>query len=146
MVRVRRGEHGRARCDALLGQAVVHVGRREQAETGVVVLVLYQGKKTWQCARASWIDPKRTGNAGRYFSVLNWASENGLSWLSGSARARTTCIGARVVDLDTPRRCGTRTPRRLRQSAVAVTVAVSRRRGPRPVHFVSHRPEPEQGT
>jgi hypothetical protein len=42
--------------------------------------VLYQGKKTWQCARASWIDPNRVGNVGRYFSVLNYASENGLSF------------------------------------------------------------------
>jgi len=30
-------------------------------------------------ARASWIAPNRSGNAGRYFSVLNCASENGLS-------------------------------------------------------------------
>ena len=40
--------------------------------------MLYHGKKTWQGARASWIEPKRAGNAGRYFSVLNCASENGF--------------------------------------------------------------------
>ncbi len=32
--------------------------------------MLYQGKKTWQWACASWIEPKRSGNAGRYFSVF----------------------------------------------------------------------------
>jgi hypothetical protein len=71
MGRVGRGEHGRARRDALLGQAVVHVGGRQQAEADVMVLGLYQGKKTWACARASWIEPNLPGNSGRYFSVLN---------------------------------------------------------------------------
>jgi hypothetical protein len=32
---------------------------------------LYHGKKTWPKARASAIDPKRSGNSGRYFSVRN---------------------------------------------------------------------------
>ena len=41
--------------------------------------VLYQVKKAWQCARASSIDPKRSGKSGRYLSVLNWVSEYGLS-------------------------------------------------------------------
>jgi hypothetical protein len=41
--------------------------------------VLYQGKKTWPCARASWIEPNRSGKSGRYLNVLNWASEYGLS-------------------------------------------------------------------
>jgi hypothetical protein len=40
---------------------------------------LYQGKNSWQCARAASIEPNRAGNAGRYFRVLNWASEYGLS-------------------------------------------------------------------
>jgi hypothetical protein len=44
-----------------------------------MVLGVVPGKKTWQWARASWIAPNRSGNAGRYFSVLNCASENGLS-------------------------------------------------------------------
>jgi hypothetical protein len=39
--------------------------------------VLCQGKKSWQCARAAWIEGNRAGKAGRYFSVLNWASEYG---------------------------------------------------------------------
>ena len=33
----------------------------------------------WQWARTSWIEPNLAGKAGRYFNVLNWASENGLS-------------------------------------------------------------------
>src|SRR5207245_3555821 len=45
--------------------------------------------KIWQCARASWSEPKRAGNVGRYFSVLNCASENGLSF--------ETCGRARVL-------------------------------------------------
>src|SRR5674536_334881 len=41
--------------------------------------VLYHEKKPRPNERASWMDPKRLGNSGRYFSVLNWASEKGLS-------------------------------------------------------------------
>jgi hypothetical protein len=37
MGRVGDGKHGRARGDALLGQAVVHVGGRQQAEADVMV-------------------------------------------------------------------------------------------------------------
>jgi len=37
MGRVGDGEHGRALGDALLGQAVVHVGGRQQAEADVMV-------------------------------------------------------------------------------------------------------------
>lgn len=35
---VSRGEHGRSRRDALLGDAVVHVGGRQQVEARVMVL------------------------------------------------------------------------------------------------------------
>jgi hypothetical protein len=45
MGRVGRGEHGRARRDALLGQAVVHVGGRQQAEADVMVLGLVPGEE-----------------------------------------------------------------------------------------------------
>jgi pimeloyl-ACP methyl ester carboxylesterase len=31
---------------------------------------LYQGKKTWQWARASWIESKRSGKVGRYLRQL----------------------------------------------------------------------------
>src|SRR6188508_659038 len=40
---------------------------------------LYQRKKSWQKARASLIEAKRSGKPGRYFKVLNCASEYGLS-------------------------------------------------------------------
>ena len=42
-------------------------------------MVLYQTKKSSRKLRASGSDPKRSGNSGVYFSVLNWLSENGLS-------------------------------------------------------------------
>src|SRR5664280_1329662 len=42
-------------------------------------LVLYQAKNSWQKARASARQPKRAGESGRYFIVLNCASLNGLS-------------------------------------------------------------------
>jgi hypothetical protein len=76
--RVGRGEHGRPRGDALRGQAMMHIDRSQQAEARMMVLGVDQGKKARQCARPSWIEPNRSGNAGRYFSVLNWASEKGL--------------------------------------------------------------------
>src|SRR5207245_6343447 len=44
MGRVGRGEHGRARRDALLGPAVVHVGGRQQAEADVMVLGVVPGE------------------------------------------------------------------------------------------------------
>jgi len=37
--------------------------------------VLYQRKKSWQCAGASSIEPKRAGKSGRYFKVLNCTSQ-----------------------------------------------------------------------
>src|SRR6266498_2930638 len=40
---------------------------------------LYQRKKAWQKALASSMEVKRSGKPGRYFKVLNWASEYGLS-------------------------------------------------------------------
>ena len=41
--------------------------------------VLYHGKNDRQKAVAGSIPRKRPGNPGWYFSVLNYASENGLS-------------------------------------------------------------------
>jgi hypothetical protein len=43
--------------------------------------VLYQVKNRPQKARASSIEPNRSGKSGRYLSVLNWASEYGLMLL-----------------------------------------------------------------
>ena len=50
--------------------------------------------------------PKRSGNSGRYLSVLNWASENGLSletcgrlWVRVMPRsARSRATGLEVID------------------------------------------------
>ena len=42
---VGRGEHGRSRRHALPRPAVVNVGRREQAEAGVMVLGVVPGKE-----------------------------------------------------------------------------------------------------
>jgi len=55
-------------------------GASQQAEADVMVLGVVPGKKTWAWARASWTEPNRPGNFGRYFSVLNCASENRLSF------------------------------------------------------------------
>jgi len=40
---------------------------------------LYQSKNVRQNSRACWIEAKRAGKSGRYFSVLNVDSEYGLS-------------------------------------------------------------------
>jgi hypothetical protein len=40
-----RGEHGRPRRDACLGQAMMHVRGREQAEAGMMVLGVVPGEK-----------------------------------------------------------------------------------------------------
>jgi hypothetical protein len=90
--------------DDLVCPVVVEHFGREQSDAAVVVSVLYQVKKTWQQARASWIEPKRSGNCGRYFRVLNWLSENGLSsetcgrlWVLVTPRSAnskaTGCVG-----------------------------------------------------
>jgi hypothetical protein len=43
---------------------------------------LYQPKHCFKNARASWMEPNRSGKPGRYFKVLNWLSEYGLSLLT----------------------------------------------------------------
>jgi hypothetical protein len=62
-----------------LGAAGLDGGGGVQAEPAVAVLVVVPGKKSWQCARAASIEANRAGKAGRYFRVLNCASEYGLS-------------------------------------------------------------------
>src|SRR4051812_33397497 len=57
---------------------------------------LYQVKNVSQKARASWIEPNRAGNVGWYLTVLNAASENGLSLdTCGREWDRRTCRSAR---------------------------------------------------
>ena len=73
------GEHGRPGRHALLGQAEVHVVRGEQAKTAVMMCDVVPGEKDVAVGATSWIEPNRAGKSDRYFSVLNCASENGLS-------------------------------------------------------------------
>ena len=69
------GQGGGARLDACLGQAVVDVVWREQAEPGMVVFEVVPAEEVATAPRESWSEPKRCGKAGRYLSVLNCASE-----------------------------------------------------------------------
>ena len=67
---------------------------------------MYQGKNSWQKERASWMEPKRSGNPGRYFMVRNWLSEYGLSsetwgrlWVLVTPRsASSKATGFEVMD------------------------------------------------
>jgi hypothetical protein len=76
---IRGGEHPGPLGPPTLRQTKVHIVGREQAQAPMVMLGVVPGKKTWPCARASWIEPNRSGKSGRYLKVLNWASEYGLS-------------------------------------------------------------------
>jgi len=51
------------------------VGWGVQPEPGVAVVVVDQAKNVWQCCRAASTEGNRVGKSGRYFSVLNCASE-----------------------------------------------------------------------
>jgi len=59
-----RGQHSCPCRHPLLGQAVVHVGGRQQPKAGVMIGGVDQGKNPWQCPRTSWMEPNRSGNAG----------------------------------------------------------------------------------
>ena len=72
-------EHGGALVAHDLGGAVVDIGGGVQAQPGMAMLLVVPRKKTWQCARAASIEANWPGKSGRYFRVLNWASEYGLS-------------------------------------------------------------------
>ena len=58
---------------------------------------LYQGKKSWQKERLSWMEPNRSGNCGQYLRVLNWASEYGLSLLTGPTPFRGKLLMTQVA-------------------------------------------------
>ena len=62
----------------LADPTVVHRCRRQIREPGMMMLVVVPGEELAQ-ARALLVGRKRSGNSGRYFRVLNWLSENGLS-------------------------------------------------------------------
>jgi hypothetical protein len=71
---------------------------------------LYHWKNCCQKARLSWMQPKRSGNSGRYFRVLNWLSEYRLSSETGDAqvghqkgdRLRGHDLAAVSVDVELP--------------------------------------------
>lgn len=73
------GEYHRARGDPASCASAVDVRRREQAETAVVMPGVVPGEERLAEPRAARIEPKGSGKSGRYLSVLNCASENGLS-------------------------------------------------------------------
>jgi len=64
-----------------LGALIMHDRRSRQPETGVMMLGVVPGEEL--LAKAPGVvqrtEARRSGNSGRYFSVLNWLSENGLS-------------------------------------------------------------------
>jgi hypothetical protein len=60
-------------------RAVVDHGRRHQAQTGVVVLVVVPLEEGLAEATSVFDGPEAVREAGRYFKVRNWLSEYGLS-------------------------------------------------------------------
>jgi hypothetical protein len=105
--RARRREHSLAIGDDRRRGAVVDDGRREQSEPNVVVLGVVPGEEPL-AERPGVLDPpNRSGNSGRYLSVLNCASENGLSFdTRGRACVRVTprsanssATGLDVIDI-----------------------------------------------
>src|SRR6266851_995915 len=64
------------------GGTEVDRGRGVPGDPGMPVNVLYSWKKPAQNWRARASEAKDAGNSGRYFRVLNCASENGLSLLT----------------------------------------------------------------
>src|SRR5450755_4532206 len=80
--------------------AVVNGGLCPQADSTVAVFVVVPLNRR-QCARASSIEPKRCGKSGRYFRVLNCASEYGLSsetcgrlWVLATSRSMSSAATA----------------------------------------------------
>ncbi len=70
------------RRELLTGAAALGVaGALPQALPGLVPAQTTQ-KKLWPWTRASWSEPKRSGKAERYFSVLKWAAAGEASTLS----------------------------------------------------------------
>ena len=62
-----------------LGQAVVDVGRGMQGQPAVAVFVVVPAEEVLAVSSCVFDRAEPAGKSGRYFSVLNWASLNGLS-------------------------------------------------------------------
>ena len=54
---------------------VVDVGGSVHPDPGVAVLVVVPAVEGLAEVAGAWIEPNRPGKLGRYFRVLNWASE-----------------------------------------------------------------------
>lgn len=106
------------------GQPEVHVGGCVQTDAGVTMLVVVQWVKVSMNCLASQSDPKRSGNAGPYFNVLNSDSEYGLSLDTRVAVERTSPVKVAACLVDTP--CP------VSMAKVSVSASCAARRSPLP--------------
>ena len=74
-----RGEHGCSRCHALIRQAVMRFRGRQPAEAGMMVFGVVPDEEGVAVAAGVLDRAEARREVGRYLSVLNCASENGLS-------------------------------------------------------------------
>ena len=72
-------QDGLSLLDQSIRLAVMNGSRGEQLQSGVMMPMVIPVEELLAEARASSMEPKRSGYSGRYFIVLKWASENGLS-------------------------------------------------------------------
>ena len=79
MGKVGRGQHRLSGSQHRVGLTVMHHGRGQQAQAAVVMLVVLLVDELAAELQAVFDLVKRSGNSGRYLSVLNWLSEKGLS-------------------------------------------------------------------
>ena len=92
------GEDASSRGDTLIGQAVVDVVRGQQADAAMPVLAVVPVEEGAAVSAAVLRGSEALGKSGRYLSVLNWASENGLSletcgleWVFVTPRSASSC-------------------------------------------------------
>lgn len=79
---VSAGEDAGTDLEQSVRPTVVDVGRGEHGDPAVAVLAVVPGKEVGAESPGVLIEPNRSGKPGRYLSVLNWASEYGLSSLT----------------------------------------------------------------
>jgi hypothetical protein len=98
----------------------VDVVRREKPEPAMAVLVVVPAEEVHAGVRPCSMAPKRSGTSGRHFIVLNWDSENGLSF---ETWGREWLLGRRMSPSVTPSTYGSvrsRRPLAARDIEVAV--------------------------
>jgi hypothetical protein len=76
---VRRGEGVGAGCPHRLCVSIVDVVGGVPGDARMAMFLVVPAVERLTCARAASILVNRSGKSGRYFNVLNWASEKGLS-------------------------------------------------------------------